>query len=442
MRPRAAPVPAGVRLRDSIAARTCFVAIAASLQTARVTAFMSTWQRPRPTTTSLARALLLLCAAVLLANLVAQPFRALTHQNQSDYLAFSAGARILHGGSACLYCPDKVAAVEADQLGFTPQGPGFPLGYYNPPLVAWVLQPISQLPLRAGLAVFLLTSGAALGAAAMLARRRLRGRVEPKIAAAVLVGGLASLPGAETIALGQWDAILLLAALAALAAVDRGWFFIGGLLLSVLLMKPQLPWLVIPALVAAQRWRMLAGVAAGAGAWALTGLAIAGAAQVRAWVDLVLGRQVGEVRLTAGLPGVAAVITGDATIALGVSIGLALVAAVVCLRLRRALMGRPADAVALGIALSIVCAPHIYAHDMLMLVVPLLAWARHRPLAAAIGAGALSVAYVLDAAIPGSTESIEALAALAVAVGVCRVIAALPRDALAGRLGGPQPVAA
>ncbi|HET9052150.1 MAG TPA: glycosyltransferase family 87 protein, partial [Candidatus Dormibacteraeota bacterium] len=233
---------------------------------------------------SLAGLALLGAVAVLVANAAAQPFRAERHPDETDWVAFASGARVLDAGSTCLYCTDEIARVQTDLLGFRPRSQAFPNPFANPPAVAWLLRPAGRLPLQGGLAVMEVLSIAALLLAGLAFRRRMRGT--PR-ATAVTVAALLSLPAAETLALAQWDAVLVAAAVGAVLCLERDRDAAAGLLLSLLLVKPQLVWLAVPALLVAGRWRALAGFAAGAVAWGVTGLALVGTGGLRQWLDLV-----------------------------------------------------------------------------------------------------------------------------------------------------------
>ena len=391
----------------------------------------------RRTTPDRARTLLVGVLAVLLANLAAQPARALRHVDDTDWLAFAAGARILDSGSSCVYCHDDQARVETAALGYTPVGSGFPNPYANPPLLAWALRPLGRLPLPAGLVVMEVASLLALGATAFMARRRLRG-VAGGAATAVTVAALASLPGAETLALGQWDALLVAAAVAAVLLVERGRDVDAGALLGLLLVKPQLVWLVVPALVLARRWRVLAGFAAVAAVWLGSALVIVGGAGIRQWADLVLTRHVGETARTVGVPGAIAVVThsGSAGFVAGASLAAVAVAAMVALRHR--LRSDVTAAVGLGIGLSVACAPHVFSADLLLMAVPLLVLARSSGSRALAWALALSAAWALDSLVLGGGVAVEALACAGISAELALTLwKGAARDVRVQQVGAP-----
>ena len=160
---------------------------------------------------------------------------------------------------------------------------------------------------------------------------------------------MALLPGAESFAWGQLDPLLLLAAAAAMGLMAQR-PLIAGALLSVLVAKPQLVWLAVPALVLIDSWRVLLGFAAGTAVWLVSGLMILGGQHLADWLRYVLPAHVGEAGKTVGFPAVAG---GSASFALATL--LAAIAVGVAWRLRETLRSNPAACVSLGLAASLVC---------------------------------------------------------------------------------------
>ena len=392
-----------------------------------------------------ARLAVVLVALLALANLLVQVSWGLDAPPKTDWLAFATGARVIHDQPSCLYCDDVQTGTQAAILGYVPTA-GFPKPYVNPPLVAFLLQPLSALPLRTGLAVLMLVLLGVLAFAARLFVRLLPRDWPASLRLLLVAASLVSLPAATALGLAQWAPVLLLAALGALALL-RGAHprpVLAGVLLAVLLIKPQTVWLVLPALVAAGAWRVLGGFALGAAGWGLTGLLLVGWDQMLQWPRLVLARQVDEAHRTAGIPGVVTSIAGGdraAFVAAVVLAGLALVGLALA---SRRLRGRPDVAVALGIALSMVCAPHVFPDDLMLLGATAVVWAPRAPRAAVLGMLAISVAYQVDGWLPSSVGHLTALAALGVALGAASSLLARTaapvrpsrRRVLAGAGGG------
>lgn len=387
----------------------------------------------------LARLGVVLVALLALANLLVQVTWGLDAPPKTDYIAFATGARVIQEQPACLYCADVQTGTQASILGYVPVA-GFPKPYVNPPLVAWLLQPLSHLSLRTGLMVLMLILLGALALAAHLFDDLLP-RDWPRSQRLLLtVAALLSLPAATALGLSQWASLLLLAALGAVAALRSGRPVLAGLLLSVLLIKPQTVWLVVPALAAAGAWRALGGFALGAAGWAGTSVLLVGPGRLLDWPQYVLARHTDEAYRTAGLPSIVTAVTGSgraAFIAAVVFAGLAV--AGMGLAWRR-LRGRADLAVGIGIALSLVCAPHVFPDDLLLLAVTALVWAPLAPRAAIAGMLALSVAYQVDGWLPSPAPHLTALAAVAVGAATMAAVArggarrlgeAMPRRTLA-----------
>ena len=354
------------------------------------------------------------------ANVMAQIVRGLSSAPRTDWLPFLTGARVLAEHPHCLYCVGVQSSAQASILGYRP-AQGFPQLFVNPPLAAWVLRPLAGLPLVPGMAAFLLVLACALVLAVRLAVRLLPS--DRGVAWRVLVAATAamSLPAATAMLLAQWTPLLLLAALGSLVMLRRGRPVMAGLLLAALAMKPQTLWLAVPLLALAGSWRVLLGLAGGVAGWVLTGLLLVGPGQMLALLQLVGSKQLPEARWTAGLPGIAAWATGRDAVAIGLAAVLGVAAVLACAGLRGRLRGRPEVAVAMGIGLSLVCAPHVFPEDLMLLTVTAVVWAPGAPRAAVLAVLGLSVASALDGFV-GSYGHLTALGAVVVAVGAGMVL--------------------
>src|SRR5438105_321916 len=276
--------------------------------------------RGRP---GIARLALVVYIVVATGFLVDDLQTALHRPETTDYLAFAGGARVLNSGSACLYCDGAERSTQIALLGHAPPDEsGFPNRFVNPPLVALALRPLGALSLDDGLRLFTEALLLCLAIAALVAAHRV-GAWPRRNALTGLGVVLAtfSLPGLTSLRLAQWAPLLLLAAMGSLAAGDRRRWFVAGLSLSVLLIKPQLVWLCVPLILVSGRRRLVAGFVVGAAAWAISGVAILGPQHVGDWFSAMSG--VGVAAGTEGVPGLAASIWGRpgtivATSALGV----------------------------------------------------------------------------------------------------------------------------
>jgi hypothetical protein len=233
----------------------------------------------------------------------------------------------------------------------------------------------------------------------------------------VVASAALSVPAATALFLAQWAPLLLLAAVGALAALRARRPLLAGVLLAALVVKPQTVWLALPLLAVAGSWRVLLGFAAGGAGWVLTGLALVGPAELLQWPRLVLERHVGEAHRTAGLPGAVAGWTGSDPAAFVAAVVLAAAVVVGAFVVRGRLRGRPDVALAVGVALSMVCAPHVFPDDLMLLAVTAIVWAPFAPRAAVASMLAVSAAYLVDGWVPAWAGHFTPLATLAVAVG-------------------------
>jgi hypothetical protein len=339
----------------------------------------------------------------------------LLHPLRTDYVAMLTGARVLGEGS-CLYC--HAAQVQAQTVLIGQPHAAFD-AFLETPVVALAYRPLLGLAPAGGFLVFLLASAVCAGVSAGLVWRR-PGLAELGPAGLGLLAlAVFSLPAAWAYQLGQIDALLALPLVAGAVLLAAGHRFPAGLLLSLALLKPQTAWLVPIALLVAGEWRAVLGMAVGVACWSGASLWLVGPGGVGQWLSL-LGQQGPSVATSIGLPGAVASLGGNG---LGFAAA-ALLAVVACGWLcwrRSQLAGRPLYALALGVAVSLLLAPHVYSYDLIVAAVPLAVLARRAPAAALAAALLLNAAYVVDTYWIVSGPHLEALA-LAVIV----VLLALP----------------
>jgi hypothetical protein len=198
-----------------------------------------------------------------------------------DYPAFYAAARIAGDGDV-----DEVNDLDrlaAEQRDLFPEVDECCLSWAYPPHVAVLYRPLAGLDYRPSYAVHTLLMVAAFVAAVRLARPLvpwLATRTVPAVAA-----GLAFWPMFRGIGAGQNTALTLLLLVGAWRASASGRDGLAGVLLGLLLFKPQFALLAVALWAVARRWRAVATFAAVAGAtWAFTA-AFAGAGWVASWID-------------------------------------------------------------------------------------------------------------------------------------------------------------
>ncbi|HEV3123374.1 MAG TPA: glycosyltransferase family 87 protein [Candidatus Dormibacteraeota bacterium] len=345
---------------------------------------------------------------------------ALTYPQTTDYVAFATGGRVLDWGSTCLYCLDTQASLQNALLGFHP---AFTNLFVNPPLAALAMRPFGSLALGDGLRIFEVISLLSLAASALLIAWWLIPRDWPASRRVLAIAvSVTSLPALTALRIAQWDSLLLLATVAAVVIVNRSprAMVMSGFVLSLLLVKPQLAWLILPVLLVAGLWRLCAGFAAGAAAWLLSSVAIIGPGQLRTWVDAVRDGGVAHAEDKEGLPGLVAGFGGSTTAAYVAAAVLALGGLWLCWRMRESLHGDAQGAIAVAIALSVVCSPHTYPDDLILLTVAMVLWCRRAPLAAIATSAVLSVAWLIDVHLPTvvAWRHVESLCSGAIVLGL------------------------
>lgn len=356
-------------------------------------------------------------ACGLIANVLAQPLRALGDVRDTDFTAFLVAGRMVASGTHCLYClaDQKAAATAIIGVALPSTWNNY---FVNPPPVALVMRALAVLSPTAALGSFAAGGLVCMVITAVVAWRRGLGAASGGAGALLAVASVLSLPAAFGLALGQWDPYLVLPAmLATLLLLTGKRELLVGVLLSLLLVKPQVALLVLPALCLLRAWRVLTGFGIGVTAWVIASLVCFGG-QVLQWPAALSSVSGADAALSVSVPGTLALMTGSWTVTVVASLllgGLAVAAVVV---FRERLRSDPAAAVSLAIAASLLVAPHLFADDFIMLAPVFVVWARRAPLHSLGGALALSAAFAIDAVkgLPGFH--------LQTAVVVCIVAAA------------------
>jgi len=151
--------------------------------------------------------------------------------------------------------------------------------YLNPPVMAWLVLPLTALPFLAALVIWtLLLLGALVGAWWLLRPSGER----PQIF--WLLGFLALFPAAFSIGIGQPHTLILLALALAIRLRERGHDGWAGVVLSAFWLKPQIAFLLPVALIAARQWRMLLGLGVAGGLLGVAQLVALGPDGVRQYL--------------------------------------------------------------------------------------------------------------------------------------------------------------
>ena len=279
------------------------------------------------------------------------PGRLLQMPFRNDVRLYFAAGRLCLRDCAHLYDP---AAQAAAVHGLGPGAVWTP--FANPPPLAALFAPLSLAPYEAVLWAWVLLMAACLVTAALIAAPG-----DPWSRAAHVLAALALWPAAFGISIGQVPAAVTLALAAGWLLSERGRPVLGGLCLSLLVLKPQVALLVPLALLVSGRWRLLAGWAAGTAAFAVLSLALLGPGGaagylhlLRLYPDLALGR---EFALTAIVPGGPAAAALEALVVVGT--------AAAAYRHRRASLG---VTLAIGIAASRLALPYASFQDLTVLL--------------------------------------------------------------------------
>ncbi len=348
----------------------------------------------------------LLCGGILLAWNAAfvapQYLREYAIRNDLR-LDFGAAEVGLHRGYGHLYdLAAQRSAIEGLGAGFNPQP------FISPPPLAWLVTPLLAVPFIAALAIWtalllaglawtwwLLAPGGTLGRAAHLA----------------LMLGL--FPVAFGVLVGQPTALVAAAVASAWWLITRGHQVGAGLVLSAILVKPQLALLVPPCL-------LLAGYRRTFVAWLVAAAVVGGVALALLGVDGV--NRYREVLAQTQTP--AWGITRRYSISGLLGLGLAFNAvqavdvAVALFAAWRAERGRPEIALASGIVGSLLFSPYVAFQDLLMLVVA--AWlvirAGARPAQMAFFVLGYALLELAVPALAGATIVAEALFLVSLAV--------------------------
>lgn len=145
--------------------------------------------------------------------------------------------------------------------------------FYSPPVVAAIYWPVSFLGLYGGFAAWTALSLGILFACVWLLRRTFRLEAD---ATTLFCLALLFLPVHAHLLQGQVDLVVLFAICASLALTTEGHEVLGGLALSLGLVKFQFVLPLVAILLARRMWRSAAGFCLGAGAFVLACCAVSG----------------------------------------------------------------------------------------------------------------------------------------------------------------------
>ena len=272
---------------------------------------------------------------------------------QPDFYVYYLAAQLgrAHGWGAIydpsVFLPPVTAAV------------GKPLPYLNPPELAWVVTPLSFLPYSVAASIW---TGLLAGAFALIFTIVAPGRGPVRLIHGVAASTL--LPVFVGVLFGQ--VCLLVVAGVALSwwLLSRGRPWLAGLALSLLILKPQIAFLVPPALLLAGYWRV-------AVAWLTISVPL-GIVTLLATGTAVFHHMSQSLNLVSGVPGP---IQSSLLRLLPIPVAIIAIAAVLgvsILALWRARGGDPSLPIAIGLISSVLVTPYVNFYDLSALV--LAAW--------------------------------------------------------------------
>jgi hypothetical protein len=328
-----------------------------------------------------------------------------------------------------LYDQTSQERVETRLLNI-PASTGFIDPFTNLAAGALILSPLARVNLLAGSAIEALLSLALIAGALLIAVRLLAPVASRPLRLLIAVSAVLSLSAVSAVI--QWDSLMAAALLGSVLLAERRHYVWAGVLLATLVLKPQVVWLVVPALVAAGSWRYLEGLLLGIAGWIGVSLLAAGPHALLALGQVIAQTYPGQAGNSVGLPSLVSDVTGSGSLGFVVAAGLGVLATVLLMWRRRALDDRPVVAVALGIALSLLCAPHVSAEDLMLVTLPVVVLARHWPMLALSEALAFSVVEFAQLQLPPGDRHFEPFVLAALTITLVLLIVR-PRHLVARR---------
>ena len=285
--------------------------------------------------------------------------RILPSARTHDFLnLYTGGSLALDGNFAHTHDVDVQLARERR---FVPQTDAL-RPFVRPPFYALMLAPIALLPHPVAFNVWILIQSALLIGCWIWAWRR--------FGADALVFAALSLPAPLGIASGQDCVQLLVLFIIAYELTSRGKLAAGGAALALMLIKFHLILLWPVALLITRRWRMLAGFCAVAAAEGMLCLALGGMEGVRTYVALLQNKNLDYLspskELMINFQGLTENLGISSTT--GAAAVMALIFILFVAAVRSAPLWRLFAATATA---SLLIAPHVYAYDATLLLLPL-----------------------------------------------------------------------
>ncbi len=311
----------------------------------------------------------------------------------TDLVGVLSASRALQAHLGCPYDYGTLST-GLHQLSGVPPSAG-PFTFNEPAAVAVVAAPLTHLPVLVAVVIGAVVSSLALLLVGVVLWRLAGRRGHVLVGCAVATALLLNVPSDEGLALIQSEPLLMLASVLAILLIRRDADLVGGLLLGLLTIKPQVVWGVVLALLVIRRWRAVVGVGVTSLVVYALSLAVLPSGCTRTWLSSASA--IHELSLGVGLPSSLVRIVSDSKVALGTEVIGLVIGAYAIWRLRHRL--RVDELLSAAFAISLIVAIHSPVYDLVFMA-PLGAMvARRRPVAAIAFGYAASVAALVDVAV-------------------------------------------
>lgn len=224
-------------------------------------------------------------------------FLLLHNPKAMDFIAFYTGSQLVVHSPALLYSFHSQLLIEQH---IAPITPALFIAYINPPFTALLFEPLIKFGLTNAYAVWIFLNGLFLvflcySADQQLKKYKLYWRV------LLLLCTMTFIPILNGLLLGQLSIFLAVIVLLSWIFLQKGWEFRSGLMLSLLLIKPQL--LVVPfiALAVARRGKLFLGLCTGIFFWILISYFLVGWNGITAYIILLMNASQGDVSYDLGV---------------------------------------------------------------------------------------------------------------------------------------------
>jgi len=301
---------------------------------------------------------------------------------QSDFLAYYAASKLIaHGLGSQIYAFGALSRVQAPLIAPVKLADGG-LPYLYPPFFAVILTPIVALPLGAAFGLWLVLNCSLLIGSLLALQRYAQARRED--AALFWLASLSFLPVFMALAQGQVSVLLLACLTGCLFTLRSGHDRLAGAILALTLLKPTYIFPFLLLLAIRRRWQGL--VAFGVAAVCLLAFPVpfTGFSVNQSYLH-ILGQAASfhghfgfEVRRNQTLAGLAGLLSGAAS----QYVTVVLDALALCLLLAGIVRSREVDLpFGLCVVVAILVNPHVFIHDLTMLILPVGIALRYRGVA-------------------------------------------------------------